>query len=362
VIPVRIAIVDDARFIREALVRLLAGDARIDVVGTAASGEELLARLDEWQPDAVTLDLQMPGLGGLETLRELMARRPLPVVILSTHSGEGAPATMEALSLGAADFVDKEAYSLVDFKALREVLVSRLLQVCGHTPPSGPTLAVDPPETAAAPSGAVRAVAIGASTGGPRAVERVLRELGGDIAVPIVVVQHMPVGFTRAFAERLDRALPIPVAEARDGGRLEPGAAVVAPAGMHLVIEVDGPTLVTRLVTPGRADIHRPSIDVAFRSLASAVGADAIGVLLTGMGADGAQGMLELKRRGARTIAEAESTCVVYGMPRAAVLLDAVHDLLPLPEIGGCVRGLLLEQLGDADRTTPGAAAIARDS
>lgn len=352
---VRVAIVDDARFIREALVRLLADDPRIEVVGAASSGEELLNRLDVWAPDAVTLDLEMPGLGGLETLRRLMERRPTPVIILSTHSGEGAPATMEALSYGAADFVDKEAYSLVDFRALREVLVTRLLQV--GTRRRSPLAALLPPGPAAPPraSTTVRVLVIGASTGGPRAVEQVLRTVGADLNVPVLVVQHMPVGFTRAFAQRLDKALPFPVAEATHGGHVLPGEAVVAPAGMHCTVVADGDTLVTHLQERPTDSIHRPSIDLAMRSIADVTGARAIGVLLTGMGADGAAGLLEMFRHGAYTIAEAETTCVVYGMPRAAVLMGAVQESLPLHAIGERVRQLIADEPSEADPITSGA-------
>lgn len=202
--PVRLAIVDDARFIRDALRRLLATEPRIAVVGTAASGAELLRHLDAWSPDVVTLDLEMPELDGLETLDRLMADRPLPVVILSTRSGAGAPQTIEALARGAVDFIDKEAYSLVDFEALRSVLVQKILTVARPQETGrGAVPAGEGP--GAIPNQRFDLVVIGASTGGPRAVETVLGDLGHSVPVPIVVVQHMPPGFTEAFAARLDQ-------------------------------------------------------------------------------------------------------------------------------------------------------------
>ena len=353
----RVAVVDDARFVREALARVLGSDARLTVVGVAGTGEELLARFDAWRPDVVTLDLEMPGQGGLATLDALMARRPVPVVILSTHSGEGAPATLEALSRGAADFVDKEAVSLVDFRAVREVLVAKLLQVAGRFDAGG---AVALPALPAVPAGepgargTVDLITIGASTGGPKAVETVLAGLGGAPGSAVAVVQHMPEGFTAAFAERLRRTLGFPVAEAQDGEPVVRGEARIAPAGRHLSVVAGGDGLVLRVDAEPSDALHRPSVDVLFRSAARAAGARAIGVLLTGMGSDGAAGLAELRAAGAHTIAQDEATSVVFGMPRAAILAGAACEVLPLPEVGGRLRQL--------DDGADGAAATAADA
>ncbi|HEX9729511.1 MAG TPA: chemotaxis-specific protein-glutamate methyltransferase CheB [Gemmatimonadales bacterium] len=336
--PVRLAIVDDALFIREGLRRLLEGDARITVVGAAASGEEFLARLDEWRPDAVTLDLNMPGLGGLDTLDRLMALRPMPVIILSTRSGDGAPITVEALGRGAADFIDKEAYSLVDFQALREVLIQKLVHVTGNATGNAVASGGEPLPLAPARVGEPRLIVIGASTGGPRAIEMVLSALGAEFPAPIVVVQHMPVGFTRAFAERLDRALPLTVWEARHGDVLGPGMVAIAPADSHVSLRSAGNHLTVILAKDPADALHRPAVDVLFRSAASVTGNRTVGVLLTGMGSDGADGMRALWRCGAHTIAQDEESCVVYGMPRVAVTFGAVRDVLPLSEIGASLR------------------------
>jgi two-component system chemotaxis response regulator CheB len=353
---VRVAIVDDALFIREGLRRLLGDERAIEVVGAAASGEELLAQLEAWAPDVITLDLHMPGMGGLATLDRLMARRPVPVIILSTHSGAGAPLTVEALGRGAADFIDKEAYSLVDFEALRAVLVEKILHVTGQPPDATPnrTPMAARTEWVRGPGtvGRFQLVVIGASTGGPRAVEQLLLELGADVPVPIVVAQHMPPGFTAAFAERLNRNLPLRVVEGAEASRLAAGVAYIAPAGRHtrLLRGPDGPTLTLVDHVPGAANF--PSVDELFGSAAAVGGAACVAVLLTGMGRDGALGMAQLWRAGAHTIAQDEGSCVVYGMPRAAVEAGAAREVLPLHAIGSRVRDLLLtlEPLRELER------------
>lgn len=330
---VRLAIVDDALFVREALKRLLADEPRVEIVGQAATGEELLARLDEWRPDVVTLDLNMPGMGGLATLDRLMGVHPLPVIILSTHSGQGAPVTVEALSRGAVDFIDKEAYSLVDFGALRTVLVEKLLHVASarrdapRTTPSSTT-----GETTVSQS--VDLVVIGASTGGPRAIETVLRAFPEPPPFPIAVVQHMPPGFTRAFAERLNRLLPMTVRECEADMPLAAGTVTIAPGSLHMRVERKrGGALLGRLHPEPAEAVHRPSVDVLFESVA-AMGERVCSVLLTGMGSDGARGTERLYQAGGHTIAQDAATCVVYGMPRAAVERAAAREVLPLEEIG----------------------------
>ena len=339
---IRLAIVDDALFIREGLKRLLSGQANITVVGTAASGEELLENLDAWRPDVVTLDLNMPGMGGLATLEKLMTSHPLPVIVLSTHSGAGAPMTVEALARGAVDFIDKEAYSLVDFEALRAVLVEKISGVAGRSrtlnaDAARPRLHRD----AKLPLDAFDILVIGASTGGPRAVESVLRALGDDVPCPVAVVQHMPPGFTRAFAERLDRALPLTVREAVEGDVLEAGAVYVAPGGRHMALHGQDGGARVALPEPTGTPLHTPSVDELFASAGRAFGERVLAVLLTGMGKDGAAGMDALRKGGAHTIAQSEETCVVFGMPRAAIEHGAAAEILPLASIGPRLRELL---------------------
>jgi two-component system, chemotaxis family, protein-glutamate methylesterase/glutaminase len=336
----RLAVVDDSAFVRKAIQRMLSGDARIEVVGTASSGEELLANLGRWSPDVVTLDLSMPGIGGLVTLDRIMALRPTPVIILSTHAGRGAPQTIEALHRGAADFIDKQQYSLLDFSALREVLVEKVLAVTGARSGAAP-LQGRPAKALVEPSGQYDALLIGASTGGPPAIEQVLVDLGADCPVPVLVAQHMPQGFTRAFADRLNAHLPLEVREAEDGMVIEPGRVFIGPGGRHLRIARHGSRLTCTLSLKPEQAAHRPSVDELFLSALAVLGPRTSAVLLTGMGRDGAEGMRQLAQAGAYTIAQDEATSVVYGMPGAAVTLQAVREVLPLSRIGPRLRQLL---------------------
>ncbi len=353
---VRVAVVDDSTFIRKAIVRMLAEEPMIEVVGSAGSGEELLTHLDGWRPDVITLDLDMPGMGGLATLDRIMARRPTPVIILSTHSGKGAPLTIEALHRGATDFIDKQQYSLVDFEALRAVLIEKIFHVTDRVPAEiepapdeseGPARAAEE-DGAADPgvpqeAGAYDLVVIGASTGGPPTLQKILDDLGDRISVPVVVVQHMPVGFTHAFAERLNAYLPLQVSEARSMEHLLPDSVYIAPAGTHLkVARQDGDLIVETSAYPQDL-VHVPSIDVLFESAARTAGRRAIAALLTGMGRDGAKGMAALHYRGAYTLCQDEASCVVFGMPRAALSLGAVTEVASPETMGPRIKQLLLE-------------------
>jgi two-component system chemotaxis response regulator CheB len=345
---IRVAVADDSSFVRRAIARMLETETDLEVVGAAGSGEHLLEHLDAWAPDAVILDLSMPGLGGLATLDVLMERRPVPVIILSTYSSRNAPLTLEALHRGAVDFVDKQRFSLVDFEALRRVLGEKIRQFAGvavvavpaspapqaaPAPPEGPEKAHLPPP--------VEILLLGASTGGPPALERVLRDLGPHLPVPAVVAQHMPAGFTRAFAERLDACLEVGVREAVQGEILRPSTVYIAPGGKHLLVEWRGRELQSRIADLLPQAQNTPSVDLLFGSACAAVGSRALAVLLTGMGRDGAAGMEELARAGAYTIAQDEASSIVYGMPGAAAAAGAVREELPLAQIGRRLRELL---------------------
>lgn len=349
---IRVAVADDSSFVRKALVRILSSDPRIQVVGTAATGEELIDHLDAWEADVITLDLVMPGMGGLRALDLIHQLRPTPVVILSTHASTDAPLAIEALHRGAVDIIDKQNYSLVDFKALGEVLTEKILEVSGAQWPvpaapsdAAPAAEIEPAPTADEPrpdgAGPFDLVTVGASTGGPLAVQHVLFDLGPLASAPIVIVQHMPAGFTGPFAERLDSQLALPVREAVDGESLVRGTAYVAPAGRHLRVAQRNGALEARLEAEPATRPHRPSVDELFLSAARAVGRRAIGVLLTGMGSDGAEGLSALDAAGARTLVQDEETSVVFGMPRAALERGVAHEILPLDEIGMRVRRLL---------------------
>lgn len=372
--PLRVVVVDDSSFVRRAISRMLEADERIEIVGQAATGEELVTHLDEWRPDAITLDLSMPGMGGLQTLDHIMSRRPTPVIILSTHSAKDAPLTIEALHRGATDFIDKQQYSLVDFEALRGIIVQKLLQLRGVSPQPGvapPRPGTDPKRPPApgrnraqrgaatagsrfearerkgeatpgvAPSARFEIVVLGASTGGPPTIQRLLEDLGPSLPVPLVVVQHMPEGFTRAFAERLNTHLPLQVREAEDGETLLPGTVYIAPAGRHLRLARVGETLVARLDREPSQVSHRPSVDVLFESAAEVVGKRSLAVLLTGMGTDGAVGMLQVRKAGGLTLGQDAASCVVHGMPRAAANLHAVIEEASLERLGPRLRHLL---------------------
>ncbi len=348
---VRVAVVDDSTFIRKAILRMLEDEPLIEVVGSAASGEELLTHLDAWRPDVITLDLEMPGMGGLAALDRVTARRPTPVIILSTHSGKGAPRTIEALHRGATDFIDKQQYSLVDFAALRTVLIEKIFQVTDRTPSDEAAEAEPAPapgkkvedlaaSTETAPT-AYDLIVIGASTGGPPTLQRILEDLGASVSVPIVIVQHMPVGFTGAFAERLNAHLPLQVGEAHSQEHLMPDTVYIAAAGSHLRISRHEGRLIAETSSYPLDMVHVPSIDVLFDSAAKAAGRRVIGAILTGMGRDGAHGIAALHYRGAYTLCQDEASCIVFGMPRAALGLGAVTEVATPETMGGRIKELL---------------------
>jgi len=338
-LPVRVFIVDDSAVIRRVVGRLLAEKYGIEVVGTAADGRQALAALPDARPDVVVLDVEMPVLDGLDTLREIMRRRPLPVVMLSAHTTAGSKATVEALALGAVDFVPKGVQggltAMVDELAAKVRLAAgvpleRLLKL--------PVKRPGPPVAAPRPADRPGVVVIGCSTGGPAALRVVIPALPADLPAGVVVVQHMPAGFTRTLSEHLAGLSTLKVRHAADGDPVVPGQVLVAPAGMDFRFRA-GADGVRVAVVPGARPLppgaFRPSVDAVMTSAAEVFGPRTVGVLLTGMGRDGARGMAAIKRRKGRTVAEDESTCVVYGMPRAAVEAGVVDRVLPLPEIPG---------------------------
>jgi two-component system, chemotaxis family, protein-glutamate methylesterase/glutaminase len=335
----RVFLVDDSAFVRRALTRVLALEPAFRVVGEAASGAEALAKIPAADPDLVTLDVEMPGMDGLQVLPALLRWKPsLKVLMLSAHTRNGAEATVAALAAGAVDFIDKTTFNVMDLEYLRREVVDRFKALAPAGGNGGP-----PPREARGPApadvdlGRCDLCVIGASTGGPAAVQRILQALPAGFPMPVVIVQHMPVGFTRPFAERLASLARVRVAEAQDGARLLPGMALIAPAGQHLRVS---PNLAVVLATEPREAKHVPSVDVTMRSAARSRPGKVLGILLTGMGEDGADGMATIRAGGGVTIAESESSCVVYGMPRAAVQRGGAAYVLPLPDIAALLGGL----------------------
>jgi two-component system chemotaxis response regulator CheB len=338
----RIFVVDDSAFIRKALARVLQGEPGFTLVGQAASGTEALEKIPDAKPDLVTLDVAMPGMGGLELLGALLRWKPaLKVVMLSAHTRDGAEETIAALAGGAVDFIDKTSFNLMDLDTLRREVIEKLRI---WSPKESQALARNGARPTVTDHAAnLKAAArcelcvIGASTGGPAALQRILERIPAKFPLPIAIVQHMPAGFTGPFADRLGRLSRLQVSEAIDGDRLRPGRALVAPAGRHLRITSGLAVTLATDVTDGK---HVPSVDITMKSAAQARPGRVLGILLTGMGHDGAEGMAAIRATGGFTIGESEASCVVYGMSRAAESKGGVDCLLPLPEIISFLEGL----------------------
>jgi len=343
----RVLIVDDSSFVRKALRRIFEADPDTEVAGTAESGREALEMLRELAPDVVTLDIMMPGMDGLETLKAIMETRPTPVLMLSQLTKQDADYTLRALELGALDFVDKSATGMMDFFDLAGEITSKVKSITGAKPifanngssgPAGPHSS----------SNAVDIVAVGASTGGPQALQMLLPQFPADISFALLIVQHMPRGFTGPLAKRLDTFCGIQVREAEDGEEIEAGTALIAPAGLHMIIEdrraapedgrdPDGRKRLgkIKLFSGSPENMHVPSVDLLFESVAGNARDRAIGVLLTGMGSDGAFGLRSIRDKGGLTIAQDKGTSAIFGMPRVAIERDAAEMVLPITAIAG---------------------------
>ncbi|WP_035108191.1 protein-glutamate methylesterase/protein-glutamine glutaminase [Desulfovirgula thermocuniculi] len=351
--PVRVLIVDDSALLRRLLTRFLEGREGFQVIGTAADGEEAVQKTCSLAPDVVTLDLEMPVLDGLGALRRIMRECPAPVVMLSSHTTAGARATMQALALGAVDFVAKPSRpgqweAVVDelaekLRAAARVGVHKLTDVPRRrkAAPPPPPPAAEPEHPRPAPpsrrtAAPVEVVVIGSSTGGPAALQAIIPALPRDFPAAVVVVQHLPVGFSQSLAEHLDRRSSLPVKHAAEGDEVLPGQVLVAPAGFEFTFRRRGAHVAVHLDAgsgPPPPGTFRPSVDAAMVSAAEVYGERSVGVLLTGMGRDGARGMMAIKEKGGLTIAQDEATCVVFGMPRAAIELGAAQKVLPLDRI-----------------------------
>lgn len=340
---IKVLVVDDSVLMRRLIARVLEAEKDFRVVGNASNGLEALTLVRSQKPDVVTMDVEMPVMDGLEAVGRLMRENPVPVVMLSAHTTEGARATMEVLTAGAVDFVAKPSRS-ADTGAMMAELVSKLrvaarASVVKHVGTS-PVFRQRPLPTSSPVATAIGSrtelVVVGSSTGGPSALHKLIPALPKTLKAGMVLVQHIPVGFSGPMAEHLNRNSAIRVKHAENGDVIQPGLALVAPAGFDLTFRRNGNTMIVQLhlgTSPLPPGGFRPSVDGVMTSAAAIFGSRVLGVLLTGMGRDGAAGMSEIKAVRGRTIAEDQSTCVVFGMPKAAIEAGAADNVLPLHKI-----------------------------
>jgi two-component system, chemotaxis family, protein-glutamate methylesterase/glutaminase len=337
---VRVLVVDDSALMRKLIPQMLAGDESIEVVGTAMDGTFCLKKIEELKPNVVTLDLEMPGMNGIDTLKEIMRREPVPVIVFSSHSTEGASVTMKALGLGAFDFVTKPKDASAHMTETAKELIAKVKAAadCKLKPRMLPGVPPKPPKAAALAGAPTKIVAIGVSTGGPQALEYLLTQLPGDFPGTIVVVQHMPDGFTDMFARRLNELSPLRVKEAQSGDLLQPGRVLICPGSRHMKVKRLPMGDIAVLSDEARVNGHRPSADVLLHSVAEEFRGQAVGVLMTGMGDDGAEGLGAIKKEGGMTIAQSEESCVVYGMPKAAIERGYAVRVVGLDALGATLQ------------------------
>jgi two-component system, chemotaxis family, protein-glutamate methylesterase/glutaminase len=351
--PVRVLVVDDSALMRKLIPQILQKDELIEVVGTAMDGNFALKKIEELKPEVLTLDLDMPGLNGIDTIRAIMRKSRLPIIVVSSHSTAGASATLKALALGAFDFVAKPQDVSGHMADIRAELTAKI-KAAAHCKGVKVQPLVENSQrsdkTATVPKGpATRVVAIGISTGGPNALQYVLSQLPGDFPGTILVVQHMPEGFTEMFARRLDECCAIRVKEAVSGDLLLPGRALVCPGNRHLKVKRLPLGEVAVLSDDSRVNGHRPSVDVLFKSVAEEFGARGIAVIMTGMGEDGAAGMGAVRAAGGMTIAQSEDSCVVFGMPKAAIERGFATRVVALEALANTLQA----QCGERGRFAP---------
>jgi two-component system, chemotaxis family, protein-glutamate methylesterase/glutaminase len=340
---IRVLVVDDSALMRQVLGTLLARDPAIELVGTAGDPYVARDKIRELHPDVLTLDVQMPRMDGLSFLEKLMRVRPMPVVMVSSVTEAGCATTLRALELGAVDFVTKprcdvrERMTALAEEIIEKIKVASTARVRQRLP-GAPVLPYARPAVPPPARNAAQVIAIGASTGGTEALRQFLSALPAD-APGVVVVQHMPASFTRAFAERLDHLCTIRVKEASDGDTVLAGHALIAPGDQHMRLARDNGSYRVRVTADPPVNRHRPAVDVLFHSCAELVRGNAVGVLMTGMGDDGARGLLAMRKAGARTFAQDEESCVVFGMPKVALDMGAVDDVLPLSRLADAALG-----------------------
>ncbi len=350
----KVLIVDDSALIRSVMSEIVNSQADMEVVATAP--DPLVARelIKKHNPDVLTLDVEMPKMDGLGFLEKLMRLRPMPVLMVSSLTERGSEITMRALELGAVDFVTKPKISIQTGMREYTELITDKIRAAARARVKARTVHQSAPATAlqALRSPLIsseKLIIIGASTGGTEAIREFLMQMPSDCP-GILIAQHMPEGFTSSFARRLDSLCRISVTEAAGNERILPGHAYIAPGHSHLLLTRSGANYMTKIEQTDPVNRHRPSVDVLFRSAALAAGKNAVGVILTGMGKDGAAGMLEMKNAGAHNFAQDEASCVVFGMPREAIAIGAAHEVAPLQALPGLVLGHLAAQGGRALR------------
>jgi two-component system chemotaxis response regulator CheB len=338
---IRVLVVDDSAYIRKVIREMLSRSPLIEVVGTARDGEDALEQVERLRPDVVTCDLIMPGTDGVEFIRKQMSIRPVPIIVVSI-AGEASGRVLSGLDAGAIDFVQKPT-ALASEKVfdVAEDLVAKVTAAAGasigrlNVLPASPAA---PVKVTPAFRDRYSVVVVGVSTGGPQGLKSVVPLFPADFPVPVVIVLHLPVGYTEAYAKRLDESSALTVVEARDGDEVRPGVVLVAPAGRHLTFLRNGAgKVLTRLDVRPLDTPHRPSVDVLFQSAAEVYGERVLGVVMTGMGDDGRDGAAWIKARGGAVITEAEETCVVYGMPRSVVEAGLSDEAVPLDKLTNAI-------------------------
>lgn len=343
--PIRVLIVDDSAVVRQALTEILSADPAIEVMATAADPLIAASKIDHERPDVITLDVEMPRMDGLSFLKQIMATEPIPVVMCSSLTEKGAEVTMQALQYGAVEIINKPRMGARQFledshvricdavKAAAKARVRRLSTLINEPAPKlTADVMLSQPRSTENFQTTAKVMALGASTGGTEALRIFLQELPYD-APGIVIVQHMPQHFTAAFAKRLNSICRVEVKEATDGDTVLPGRALIAPGNLHMMLKRSGTRYYVQVKDGPLVCRHRPSVDVLFRSVARYAGINATGIIMTGMGDDGARGMLEMQKAGAVNIAQDEESCVVFGMPHEAIKLGGVQKVLPLDKL-----------------------------
>lgn len=333
---IRVLVVDDSFVMRKVITRMLEKDPQIEVAGTAGDGRDALEKVESLKPDVMTLDIEMPVMNGIDVLRQVMAKRPMPVIMMSALTKEGADITIEALNLGACDFVTKDLSGFTSPAAgVEGELINKVKNVAKNKA-KYLLKRLDALKKPVAFNSDKKIrheiLSIGASTGGPPALQHILSSLPGDFPIPVVIAQHMPKIFTQSFAQRLNALSRLEVKEAEDKEVLKAGVALVAPGDTHISLKRRGRDVVVEFVDGARF-IYRPSVDLLLSTTAEAYESLSIGVILTGMGSDGLAGMKELKSKNGYVIAQNEETCVVYGMPKAVINANITDAVLPVDKI-----------------------------